>query len=776
MDILETKADIVRGVYDYHNPPAYIDSWQKQKAPNVRGLLNEYENTVYACANLNASYLAHTALRAYRITGKATFTRGYERVTPEHDAYLRKGVKIMASRQDYIEEIYDPKHKINQFLNQPNNYMSGCDTILLTQLYEELCGTGFWLVNIGNSGEVISAWLLPSQNVKPDYDRSTGFITSYTDGAGGNTYKDICEADGAGQYILRFAMPNPYNPYGLGYSPLRAIYEPLNIANKIFAHEAALLDNQARPDAIASIKDGVGPDEAQRYEDKINAKFRKKGHGSVAVLEEDTTITPLGWKPVDLAIIEMHKLSKAFIANAYCVPLSFLETEDVNRSNMDASREMHARNALRPRMRAMETVINQHIIKRFDPTGNTFVAFDDPSPRNRELELEEAKAQATIDVQLTTARITKPSEIRVARGLPEDAALDSAALGYDLPTTDEPIEGEYVVEETEQTNETAPESTLNGAQIASASAIVLTVAQGLLPRDSGIGQLMVLLNLTSEQAETIMGSVGRGFVPATPEPSEPPVKQLLLPDFETKAKKKPLAPLPDGKELEPILKKHFEKWRKHTLGKLSKSVTKGLPSKFVPIGAWEKELAEDCLPVYEVYFSKSGKSLIQRLGASPDVFNVTNPKLKKAIEKMVYDFAESTIETTTLELNEALARLRADIEEGLVDQGQDIRRLTDRVEEIFNNAETYRAQRIAQSEASRSHHEGLREAAKASGVVKGFRLMLSSDPCELCQEVAASTPEIPLDGSFSSGEGVFADQLLPIHPNCECTVEEILED
>ena len=47
------------------------------------------------------------------------------------------------------------------------------------------------------------------------------------------------------------------------------------------------------------------------------------------------------------------------------------------------------------------------------------------------------------------------------------------------------------------------------------------VADGLLPRDAGIGQLMVFFNLTNEEAVLIMGSVGAGFVQ---EPEAEPSK------------------------------------------------------------------------------------------------------------------------------------------------------------------------------------------------------------------------------------------------------------
>ncbi len=53
---------------------------------------------------------------------------------------------------------------------------------------------------------------------------------------------------------------------------------------------------------------------------------------------------------------------------------------------------------------------------------------------------------------------------------------------------------------------------LNGIQIKSASEIIKSVSSGDLPRESGINQLMVFLNLTREQAEKVMGTAGTGKV------------------------------------------------------------------------------------------------------------------------------------------------------------------------------------------------------------------------------------------------------------------------
>lgn len=58
---------------------------------------------------------------------------------------------------------------------------------------------------------------------------------------------------------------------------------------------------------------------------------------------------------------------------------------------------------------------------------------------------------------------------------------------------------------------------LNGAQMQMALEIVDRVLTGKAPREVGIGQLVSFLSLAPEQAEQVMGEIGRSFVPVQPE-------------------------------------------------------------------------------------------------------------------------------------------------------------------------------------------------------------------------------------------------------------------
>ena len=64
----------------------------------------------------------------------------------------------------------------------------------------------------------------------------------------------------------------------------------------------------------------------------------------------------------------------------------------------------------------------------------------------------------------------------------------------------------------------AETTVLNGAQIAAAVSIVQAVSSGQMPRDSAVGLLVTLFHVSTEQAETMLGSAGTG---ATTQPNIP---------------------------------------------------------------------------------------------------------------------------------------------------------------------------------------------------------------------------------------------------------------
>lgn len=124
-----------------------------------------------------------------------------------------------------------------------------------------------------------------------------------------------------------------------------------------------------------------------------------------------------------------------------------------------------------------------------------------------------------------------PTGIQMSMQDPQVTAQQAQAAGE--PATQE-IAPDQTGSPGEQTK--AADTALNGAQVTAASAIVEKVAAGILPRDSGISQLIFFFQLTSEQAEQVMGAAGTaGFVPAGVSPDLSTQTGQALPGEEPQA-------------------------------------------------------------------------------------------------------------------------------------------------------------------------------------------------------------------------------------------------
>jgi hypothetical protein len=196
-----------------------------------------------------------------------------------------------------------------------------------------------------------------------------------------------------------------------------------------------------------------------------------------------------------------------------------------------------------------------------------------------------------------------------------------------------------------------------------------------------------------------------------------------------------------------------------------------LPAAFISLDKWADQVANESKPVLELIMRQEGEDLLTRLGASPDVFSVFEKNIPKAAQQLALDFAESTNETTSLKLEDALAKLRQEISDGLI-EGDTRVELRQRVEAIFDEADQSRAATIARTEGSRAAHQGELMGAKESKVVSKKFWLASADACDICEEIAAANPDgVDLDAEFAPGITT-----APAHPNCQCSQTYSIRD
>ncbi|NQT18833.1 MAG: phage portal protein [Planctomycetes bacterium] len=357
--------------------PTYIDFYRRQRAPSDEELLDEYQRVAYACARINANAVSSTPLKVYVQTNRGQarpkcFTRQLGR-SAQNALRARAGLETRLAKAVEIEEVLD--HPLINLLNRVNPFMTRVSLLQLTDLYQEILGNAYWLIAANALGTPEQIWPLQSHHVRINRSREK-IIASYTYGRSPNarTYPR--------EEVMHFRFPNLRDPYGEGIGPMRAAYEDVVIDAKLLAHENAVLDNRARPDAIVSPEEPIGRREAERLENKLRKKFGRGGAGGILVAESGMKLTPTSFPPRDLQGLARRKMTKVELANVFDVPISLLETENVNRANAEAGHYQHALMAVRPRCKMIEGAINEDLCPRFDE--RLFVAFDDPVPQNRE--------------------------------------------------------------------------------------------------------------------------------------------------------------------------------------------------------------------------------------------------------------------------------------------------------------------------------------------------------------------------------------------------------
>jgi SPP1 gp7 family putative phage head morphogenesis protein len=253
------------------------------------------------------------------------------------------------------------------------------------------------------------------------------------------------------------------------------------------------------------------------------------------------------------------------------------------------------------------------------------------------------------------------------------------------------------------------------------------------------------------------------------------------------ARARALPGLPRGAALEVALRAWFRRQRKVALAWLSDRPTKdegvipgGLPD-FDAADLGPYDLAEAITPKIEAIWDRSGATATDQLnsvrveaGLDPNEWQVTDPNLRRAVDSAALSLAQETQDTTSREITRALAETRQSLAEGLL-AGEAGPLLRKRILAIFDQAETWRAERIARTEAIRAHHAAGAMSAKNSGVVAGSRWVASSDACPICLSLNGRL--VKVDDSFATigKHPIYSDvKFPPAHVHCGCSVIQVL--
>lgn len=299
---------------------------------------------------------------------------------------------------------------------------------------------------------------------------------------------------------LEYAV-NPQDPHrGLGpFTPGRLAADADYLAG---TYQRATLMNGGAPGSILSFdgdEDELPREQADQLEESWQRKFGAASSGSkVALLTGKWNYQVLGFRPRDMEFLAQRKFSLEEFARLLNIPPLYLgvyENSGLSDAGLRVQQRLLYENNTIPLAVKVAELLNESIIKLVDPTLEGVFNFDTVEALRDDLQTKATIASTLVQAGWSNTEVNE--------------RLD---LGFDTP--DEEIDGVEVEQEA------APPPLAQFT--ASIQQIVKDVASGALPRDAGLGLLVVTLGMTQEQAELVLGSAGIPEEPAAAPPPPPP--------------------------------------------------------------------------------------------------------------------------------------------------------------------------------------------------------------------------------------------------------------
>jgi len=285
-----------------------------------------------------------------------------------------------------VELVQLPEHPSLELLNGGSYRMPGSIGRQMTQLYLELTGEAFWLLeprSIGGSVIPVGFWVIPPTWIKDVAQSSEGVFT--IEGPSGRS------VDVPAQFMLWFSNPNPVNPYGRGVGHLRAFGDEIDTDEFTSKYIRAFFYNSARPDLLVYGKD-LQPADVQRLEIGWTQKVRGflQAHKPF-FLNRDVTVKELTYKFREMELIDLRKWERDILVNGRGLPPEVLGIiENSNRATIDAADYLFAKGVVEPALEFMRTVLQAELMPMYDE--RLVLGYDSPVEEDYDFQLRAMQA------------------------------------------------------------------------------------------------------------------------------------------------------------------------------------------------------------------------------------------------------------------------------------------------------------------------------------------------------------------------------------------------
>ena len=697
--------------------------WASSKRVSPAKAMMVYNGWVYACIRAIAEEIANMRWRLFQMKG------------------------------DEATEIFD--HEVLDILHGVSETQTGYELKYLMGSHLELTGN-FYAVMEGvkkgpdgkGQGKPKALHPLNPSGVRVVIDRSQfpSRITKYEYTSYGKRYQfEPYE-------ILHLKYPDPSDPHE-GIGTAQAIPLWIDADNYAMEFNRRFFINGARIGGILESENART--EAQMQFIKKSFEAIHKGYDSAyktLVLPKGTKYTQASESQKDMDFNNLMVMMRDRILAGFRVPRTVLGiTDDVNRSNAEATNYIFALRTIKPKMQLIVSYLNEFLVPLYGE--NLFLDFEDPVPENTELKVREMAA---------AGGVLTPNEQR-ERYFGYEPAEGADDLLY--PVTVQPLP--KVEPSPAPNSEQEP-------QKAGKKKRPIKTGSGARPSVRYAKAAKMRQTLSSEFSEKIAKAL-KEFHEKQKEVLQKNVRDLTDKDWAVIYRSLET-------RIEPYVNLVADAIRRLNRGQ-EQRVLRNFEEAIKAIRR-AKGVAKDTLfylqdeigitvnlvtPALTDLYNKEGIAAGSLVGFDGVALN------QNILDRSIALMSKSYNETT-------LNLLKDKLDQG-IREGQSIRELKNTISDIYNYSDETRAEIVARTEAFRTANLATKEAWKQSGVVRTVKWYTAEDElvCPLCA---------PMDGKVISVDDNFFDQgdtaegsdgstfdisysdveTPPLHPDCRCYI------
>jgi HK97 family phage portal protein len=280
---------------------------------------------------------------------------------------------------DRSERSQVAKHPILTILDKVNPFQTGAECIELTQIYLDLIGEAFWILNYNALDEPSEIIIPYPHNMTIVPARAFPFVKNYVYGFGADAIPF------AENEVIHFKYPNPLNQYrGLG--PAQAIGIDLDTEQYSNEWNRNFFFNSARPDGVIQFEYNLSDDQFEKLKKQWTEKYRgvSKAH-QVALLEGGGKYIQIQNTIKDMDFYNMKLRNRDAILGVYGMPQSVMGiSENVNKANAEAGDYTFARWIVKPRLDRLKNKLNEQFVPLFRKSDNLEIDYDEVVPETIE--------------------------------------------------------------------------------------------------------------------------------------------------------------------------------------------------------------------------------------------------------------------------------------------------------------------------------------------------------------------------------------------------------